>query len=219
MTLRVEVPGDATVLARAGADVVERTLAEAIEARGTATFAVSGGATPWAMLSELARRDLAWTLVTIFQVDERVAPDGDTSRNLTHLRVALGDAPAHIVPMNVTATDLDAAADSYGARLPQTIDLVHLGLGPDGHTASLVPDDDVLAVTDRLVAVTDPYAGHRRMTLTYPALARAASILWVVAGADKREALAKLVAGDDSIPASRVDQAHALVLADVAARP
>lgn len=219
MSLRVEVPGDAAALARAGADVVARTLTEAVDARGRATLAVSGGSTPWAMIADLARRDLPWSDVTVFQVDERVAPDGDTSRNLTHLRVALGDAPAHVVPMDVTAADLEAAADAYGARLPETIDLVHLGLGPDGHTASLVPDDEVLDVTDRLVALTGVYDGRRRMTLTYPALARASSILWLVGGADKRDALNRLLAGDQSIPAGRVPTEHALVLADMGARP
>jgi len=94
---------------------------------------------------------------------------------------------------------------------------VHLGLGPDGHTASLVPGDPVLEVTDALVAVTQPYQGHRRMTLTYPALARADQLLWLVTGADKREPLAKLLAGDESIPAGRVVAARSVVMADQAA--
>ncbi len=119
--------------------------------------------------------------------------------------------------MPVTEPDLDAAAAAYGAALPDRFDLVHLGLGPDGHTASLVPGDPVLEVTDRLVAVTGVYQGHRRMTLTYPALARADQLLWLITGADKKVPLAQLLAGDRSIPAGRVAAARSLVLADQSA--
>ena len=150
------------------------------------TFAVSGGHTPWAMFAELANEDVPWTSVEIFQVDERVAPDGDPARNLTNLRQSLGDAPAKITPMPVNDPDLEAAASLYARELPEHLDLVHLGLGPDGHTASLVPDDPVLEVTDTPVALTRPYQGHRRMTLTYPGLSRADLLLWLVTGEDKR---------------------------------
>jgi 6-phosphogluconolactonase len=119
--------------------------------------------------------------------------------------------------MPVTDADLDSAAAAYAAALPERFDLVHLGLGPDGHTASLVPGDPVLAVQDRLVALTQPYQGHRRMTLTYPALARADQLLWLITGADKRDPLARLLAGDDSIPAGRVRAGRSLILADRAA--
>jgi 6-phosphogluconolactonase/glucosamine-6-phosphate isomerase/deaminase len=171
------------------------------------------------MFAQLARDDVAWPSVQLFQVDERIADDGDPDRNLTHLRQSLGTAPAEVVAMPVNDPDLEAAAARYAARLPDHFDLVHLGLGPDGHTASLVPGDPVLEVTDRLVALTQPYQGRRRMTLTYPALARADQILWLITGEDKREPLAKLLAGDESIPAGRVRAKYSTILADASARP
>jgi 6-phosphogluconolactonase len=193
--------------------------ARAAARSGRFTFAVSGGHTPWAMFAELAALDVPWEQVTLCQVDERIAPDGDPDRNLTHLRESLRGAKAEVIAMPVNDPDLDAAAARYGAALPDRFDLVHLGLGPDGHTASLVPGDPVLSVRDRLVAVTRPYQGHRRMTLTYPALARAEQILWLVTGEDKKVPLGELLAGDESIPAGRVEAARSLVLADAAARP
>jgi 6-phosphogluconolactonase len=216
---QLEVLASADLVARTGAGYVQRQAAAAVADHGQFTFAVSGGRTPWAMFAELARMDMPWSQVTLFQVDERAAPDNDPDRNLTHLHDTLGDVKVSVVAMPVTAPDLDAAAAEYAALLPDRFDLVHLGLGPDGHTASLVPGDPVLEVTDRLVAVTGPYQGHRRMTLTYPALARAGQIMWLVTGADKAEPLARLLAGDRSIPAGRVEAGASLVLADTAAAP
>jgi 6-phosphogluconolactonase len=216
---QLEVLASADLVARTGAGYVQRQAAAAVADHGQFTFAVSGGRTPWAMFAELARMDMPWSQVTLFQVDERAAPDNDPDRNLTHLHDTLGDVKVSVVAMPVTATDLDAAAAEYAALLPDRFDLVHLGLGPDGHTASLVPGDPVLEVTDRLVAVTGPYQGHRRMTLTYPALARAGQIMWLVTGADKTEPLARLLAGDRSIPAGRVEAGASFVLADTAAAP
>jgi 6-phosphogluconolactonase len=206
-------------VANAAAAYVAQHARAAVAERGRFTFAVSGGHTPWAMFAELAGEDVPWEHVVLYQVDERVAPDGDPDRNLTHLRESLGGAKAEVIAMPVNDAGLDAAADRYAALLPDPFDLVHLGLGPDGHTASLVPGDPVLDVRDRLVAVTRPYQGHQRMTLTYPALARAGQILWLVTGADKEVPLGQLLAGDESIPAGRVEAAHSLVLADAAARP
>jgi 6-phosphogluconolactonase len=215
----LEVAPDAAAVAARAASYVAARARAAVSARGRFTFAVSGGHTPWAMFGELASEDVPWADIELFQVDERVAPAGDPDRNLTHLRESVGDVPARVHPMPVNDADLDAAAAAYAAVLPQRFDLVHLGLGPDGHTASLVPGDPVLKVTDALVAVTQPYQGHQRMTLTYPALTRADQLLWLVTGGDKREPLAKLLAGDESIPAGRVLATHSLVLADSAAAP
>jgi len=214
----VTVP-DATMLASRSAAFVAERARTSVAHHGRFTFAVSGGTTPWAMFAELASHDVPWSAVQIFQVDERVAPDGDPDRNLTHLRESLGHSDPEVVAMPVDDPDLESAAAAYAKRLPDHFDLVHLGLGPDGHTASLVPGDPVLEVADRLVAVTQPYQGHRRMTLTYPALARADEVLWLISGEDKREALAKLLAGDQSIPAGRVEARHSTILADAAAAP
>ena len=217
MALEVEVLPDAEAVAQRGAEIFASAAAAAIAERGLFTFAVSGGRTPWAMFADLAGK-MPWEKVTIFQVDERIAPDGDPDRNLTQLQRSLppGGA-ADVRPMPVWAEDLEEAAAMYAAALPQRLDLVHLGLGPDGHTASLIPGDPVLDVSDRDVAVTGEYQGRRRMTLTYPVLNRARQILWLVTGDDKVDALARLRAGDPSIPAGRVSTANALVVADGAA--
>jgi len=213
----LEVLDDAAAVAQRAAAYVAGHAGASVTKRSRFTFAVSGGHTPWAMFAELALLDVPWASVELYQVDERVAPDGDPDRNLTHLHQALAGAPAAVVAMDVGAADLDAAAAAYGVLLPGRFDLVHLGLGPDGHTASLVPGDPVLEVRDRPVALTAPYQGHRRMTLTYPALARASQLLWLVTGEDKRGPLAKLLAGDRSLPAGRVEAASSLVVADAAA--
>ena len=213
----LEVLADTPAVARAGAAFVAAAARRAVAARGRFAFAVSGGRTPWAMFAELASEEVPWADMVVYQVDERVAPADDPDRNLHHLVEALGAARARVVPMPVEEDDLASAAASYGAALPDAFDLVHLGLGPDGHTASLVPDDPVLDVSDRLVALTRPYQARVRMTLTYPALARARQLLWLVTGADKAEPLGRLLAGDTGIPAGRVTAAASLVLADAAA--
>ncbi len=213
----LETVADPGAVARIAAAFVADLARAAVDSRGSFHFAVSGGHTPWAMFAELASETVPWEAVVLYQVDERVAPADDPDRNLHHLREALGSAPAHVHAMPVEEEDLEAAAAAYGELLPEHFDLVHLGLGPDGHTASLVPDDPVLSVTDRLVALTQPYQGRVRMTLTYPALARARQILWLVTGEDKRGPLARLIAGDTTIPAGRVEGGFSFVLADTAA--
>jgi len=190
----------------------------AVADHGRFTLAASGGHTPWAMFARLADEDMPWRQTAIYQVDERVAPRHDPDRNLAHLLASVPpNAGVEIHPMPVEETDLDAAAADYARSLPPRLDLVHLGLGSDGHTASLVPGDLVLEVKDRDVALTDTYTGRRRMTLTYPTLNRAHQVLWLVTGEGKVDALRRLRAGDRSIPAGRVAATNALVIADAAA--
>ena len=209
------LPGEDAV-ARRAAGIVAASAREAIEERGRFTFAVSGGRTPWAMFRDLADEDVPWGKVGIWQVDERIAPDGDADRNLTSLLPVI-PSEADLRPMPVTEADLEAAAARYAGSLPNVFDLVHLGMGDDGHTASLVPDDPVLDVTDRDVAVTGEYRGLRRMTLTYRVLDRARRVLWLIDGDDKTAMVPRLMAGDRSIPAGRVATAEQLVVVDAAA--
>jgi 6-phosphogluconolactonase len=212
---RLEVKPDAAAAALATAGMIADRARAAVDERGAFTLAVSGGTGPWQAFRLLADADVPWEAVEIFQVDERVAPPGDDDRNLTHLEQSLPPAAvARLRPMPVEADDLEAAAAEYAALLPERLDLVHLGLGPDGHTASLVPGDPVLDVTDRDVAITGEYQGRRRMTLTYPVIGRARELVWLVTGASKVEPLRLLLAGDRSIPAGRVAGAPSLVIAD-----
>jgi 6-phosphogluconolactonase len=208
---------DVDAVAAAAADYVAQCSRRSIEGKGIFTFAVSGGRTPWTMFEKLSQMDVAWSDVVIYQVDERIAPLGDVTRNLTNLERILAECRPTIVAMPVNDEDLDEATASYAVQLPERFDLVHLGLGPDGHTASLIPGDPVLEVLDRLVAITGVYQGEQRMTLTYEALSRADQLLWLVTGADKRTALSQLLRGDPSIPAATVEAASSLVMADVAA--
>jgi 6-phosphogluconolactonase len=226
-TMKIEILPDADTVAREAAKFIAAEVRAAVTARGRFVMAVSGGHTPWQMLRALANEKVPWESVHVVQVDERVAPAGDPDRNLTHLRESLlGHAPLRpeqVHAMPVESPDLDDAAKRYAKTLqeiagsPPVLDLAHLGLGPDGHTASLVPGDPVLNVTDADVALTGIYQNRRRMTLTYPMLNRSRSILWLVTGNDKVDALARLRKGDTSIPGGRIRQEQAVVLADRAA--
>ena len=225
--MRIEVLSDIDSVAKRAASFIAEEANKAVASRGRFLLAVSGGKTPWIMLRALGAEKMPWENVHIVQVDERIAPVGHADRNLTHLReTLLESAPLRsdqLHTMPVEAPDLDAAAARYAellakiAGVPPVLDLVHLGLGTDGHTASLLPDDPVLNVTDADVAVTGVYQGRRRMTLTYPILNRARRILWLVIGSDKAGSLVRLRNGDASIPAGRVRQDGALILADRAA--
>jgi 6-phosphogluconolactonase len=225
--MTIDVYVDADAVARKAAALIATEARASVTARGRFVIAFSGGRTPWIMLRALADEDVPWENLHLVQVDERVAPAGHPDRNLTHLRTSLLDHTPlradRIHAMPVEAPDLEVAASQYAdtlrqiAGLPPVLDLVHLGLGVDGHTASLVPGDPILEVADADVAVTGPYQGRRRMTLTVPILNRARQILWLVTGADKASMLARLRNGDASIPAGRIRRERALVLADQAA--
>ncbi len=225
--MKIEVLADAAAVARAAAATIAADARAAVAARGRFLMAVSGGHTPWVMLRELANEQVPWNDVHVFQVDERIAPAGDPDRNLTHLRASLLEhaplPPEQIHAMPVEMPDSEAAARQYAQTLreiagsPPVLDLAHLGLGPDGHTASLVPGDPVLEVTDADVGLTGVYMGRRRMTLTYPMLNRSRRILWLVTGADKVAAFPRLRDGDPTIPAGRIARDQALLLADRAA--
>ena len=227
--MKIEVYADADAVAVAAAKLIAKEARDAVATRGKFVMAVSGGHTPWVMLHDLAQEDVPWKNVHVVQVDERVAPEGGPDSNLTHLRESLLEhaplRPDQIHAMPVEAIDLEAACMRYALILdgiagsPPVLDLVHLGLGPDGHTASLVPGDPVLNVTGSDVALTGVYQERRRMTLTYPMLNRSRRILWLVTGSDKVAALQRLRDGDRSIPAGRIRQDQALVLADSAAAP
>lgn len=217
MAIETKAFPDADAASRCAAEAIAAAGQEAVEERGEFNLALSGGKTPWAMIGLLGEmEEMPWEQAHIYQVDERVAPPGDEARNLTHLVQMLSiDHQAALRPMPVTSRDLELSAAEYEVHVPERLDLVHLGLGPDGHTASLVPGDSVLEVDDRRVAMTGaPYQGYRRMTLTYPALAAARQILWLTLGENVREPLAKLLAGDVSIPAGQVENDNMLVVAD-----
>ena len=220
----LQIHPDADAVAAAAALLIAREAQEAIAARGRFLLAVSGGRTPWVMLRALAREALPWDRIHVFQVDERVAPEGHGDRNLTHLRASLlPQAPLperNIHAMPVTTPDLNTAALDYAAELereagsPPVLDLVHLGMGSDGHTASLIPGDAALGVRNAEVAVCGVYQGRPRLTLTYPVIDRARRILWVVTGAEKAPMLTRLLAGDRTIPAGCVARDRAVILAD-----
>ena len=225
LMFEVEVsPTDAAVAAVSAAHIAARARA-AVSGHGAFCVALSGGRTPWKMLERLIEMDFPWAGVHVFQVDEREAPDGDADRNATKLAAILGesglpDANLHLMP--VTDADPSQACAAYARIIARhclngRFDLVHLGLGEDGHTASLVPGDRALEVTDRDVTMAGPYQVRRRMTLTYPATDRAAERMWVVTGASKATMLARLRAGDGSIPAGRVTRRNSIVFADEAA--
>ena len=225
--MKTEIFLQAEQVAARAAAYLEQAIREALTHQKSFSLAISGGRTPWEMLKILSKADLPWQRINLFQVDERVAPDGHPDRNLTQLFQAIAGTPMvtqlRIFPMPVTAEDLDAGATEYTEVLNEVtegkgLDMIHLGLGTDGHTASLVPGDEVLAVKNRLVACTqNNYQGRIRMTLTYPLLNSAKQILWIVTGSEKKEMVQRMLQQDPSIPAGSIRSENALLLVDQAA--
>jgi 6-phosphogluconolactonase len=225
--MKTEIFPHAEQVAVRAAAYLEQLIRETLTHQKSFSLAISGGRTPWEMLKLLSKADLPWQRINLFQVDERVAPDGHSDRNLTQLFQAIAGTPMvtqlRIFPMPVTAEDLDVAAKEYTEVLNEVtkgkgLDMIHLGLGSDGHTASLVPGDEVLAIQNRLVACTqNNYQGRIRMTLTYPLLNSAKQILWIVTGSEKKEMVKRMLQKDPSIPAGSIRQENALLLVDQAA--
>jgi len=195
--------------ADAAAALIVRWLRAALEARGTASLAVSRGE---ALLTALAAAELPWDDVGVWQVDERVAPDGDPARNA--LQLAGFPADVHLMP--VTAADLAAAAEQYAATLPERFDVVHLGIGPDGHTASWPPGDPVIEQRAP-VALSRRYQGLVRMTLTPPVIDAARVRVVLATGAAKAPVVARWLTGDATLPIARVPDVATTVVLDPAA--
>jgi 6-phosphogluconolactonase len=199
-------------LATATATRLATSIDEAVAARGVCHLALSGGRTPWDSFAELATMSLPWPQLHLWQVDERIAPDDDPARNSIGIHrtlidpLSLSDDQVHL--MEVTAPDVEAAAASYAAELITVcrgvLDVVHLGLGPDGHTASWVPGDPVIDAPEDVAVTTTEYQGRRRMTMTPPCVNRARSRLLELKGSEKADALARVLDGDPAMPASRL---------------
>lgn len=211
-------------LAQAAASNFQKYAEQCINEAGSFKFALSGGGTPILMLQCLSKLEIQWNACELFQVDERISPLGDDSRNLTHIRENLIDVisipEASIHPMPVEQDDLGAAAESHSDELvavcgkPPVLDLAVLGLGMDGHTASLIPDDPILFDEQTYTHVTRKYNGFQRMTLTYPILNRARRVLWLVKGDKKAEVLNQFLSCDSSLPATKVNRENAILFAD-----
>jgi 6-phosphogluconolactonase len=227
--MKTEIFSNSEEVAKRAAEFLEEKIRETINTKGSFSMAISGGRTPWEMLKFLSKAHLRWNKINIFQVDEREAPDGHPDRNLSQLFKAIQDSgvetKVNIFPMPVTAENLEEACEDYSKIIYEVtgdgiLDLIHLGMGSDGHTASLIPGDQVCEIEDRDVAMTlAPYQGRMRMTLTYPIINRAKEILWVVTGEEKAEMVEKLLISDPSIPAGNVNSSNAVLLLDkVAAR-
>lgn len=230
---------EADMWAKAAAGLIAERATEAIARRGQCLLALSGGSTPRPMFDALATMDLPWDKVVVLQVDERLVPSHSPDRNLIDQRAAFAKLPAVWLPFPVDAVlaeglppeagpgepppaivDTSSAMATFADRLraladdPPILDVVHLGLGDDGHTASLFPDDPATFELRQPVAITGQQKGNRRLTLTRSVLDRARSVIWLVRGQDKAPALGRLLAGDLSIPAGVLRPAQSVVVAD-----
>lgn len=213
--------------ARACAEEIARRVRSASAPnRPAISIAFSGGTTPATMFRSLAQSILenpataaGWARTDIFQVDERIAPDGDPLRNANDLLALLlvpTDVSAehrHLMPVN-SPDPTSLYAQTLARIAPRGLDVAVLGLGDDGHTASLVPGDAVLDVTEAPVALTGVYRGSRRVTLTRASLDRARVVVWLVTGAAKAEPLRRLMDGDRTIPAGLIGAPDQVVFAD-----
>lgn len=220
--MRLEVAATAELAAAHAARAIGAGLAGALEARGRATLALSGGATPVRMLEYLAREEVDWSRIEVMQVDERWVGEDDSRRNARLLEpwaIAAGLPAARLHLMRVGGDGFEPARKAYEhaveglAGRPPVLDVVHLGLGEDGHTASLVPNHPALECSEA-VAVTAAYRGTRRMTLTGAVLRRARRQVWLVTGPAKREALHRMIDGDMELIATGVVNERAVVVAD-----
>jgi 6-phosphogluconolactonase/glucosamine-6-phosphate isomerase/deaminase len=213
--MNIVVATDPSAAAAEAALWVARQLRNAVARRGAASVAFSGGSTPALMLAALAGMSVPWQATTVFQVDERVAADGDPDRNLGLLDV-LRSRNVTIRAMPVTAVRLPAAAQRYASHLPERLDAVHLGLGDDGHTASWPPGDDV--IDDRgVVAISGEYKGRVRMTLTVPTVNAARHRLVLATGAAKAPVVERWLLHDSTLPIQRVHRSNTTVILDTAA--
>ncbi len=225
--MEVTIGKDPEAVARMAADWLAARVSADVAARGRCIVALSGGQTPWQMLADLITHDIPWHAVQIVQVDERVVPMDDPRRSLARIaellcqRGRLEERQLHGIP--VERPDADLAAHEYLKTLeslagsPPVLDIVQLGLGSDGHTASLFPGDAALRITDRDAVATGLQAGTRRVTLTFPCLNRARARLWLITGAEKAARLRELISGQGDVPATRVSRESAIVFTDASA--
>ena len=219
---------NAAAAARDAAEFIAERLAQAVEMRGRASFAVSGGRSPWPMFEHLASQDVDWSAVHVFQVDERLVPVDHAERNWKRflentLAHRIADANRHPMPVEIENHELAIGRYtrelSEFAGVPPALDVVHLGIGEDGHTASLFVDDSLLGDTRHWVGVSRVYQGYRRLTLTLPVLNCARAIVWFAVGASRRTILTRLHDDDPEIAASHVRRDRATCFTDKDAAP
>ena len=221
--MKLEVFPTPEAVAQKATKIIAELAQERIRSTGTFLFAMSGGTTPWKVLRQLADTTLTWEAIELFQVDERIAPAGDPQRNLTKINenllnpIAPLQAQVHAIPVELSPPE--SAAEKYAQSLrercgnPPILDLIHLGLGEDGHTASLLPGDPARKSLAP-VTVTMQYQSLRRITMTYPTLNAARQRLWIITGARKRSMLERLYHDDSRIPAGLVERRNSIILAD-----
>lgn len=213
--MEIRVAPDASAAAADAAEWIAGKLRLALRRRGTAALAVSGGTTPAAMFTVLVACELPWRDVTVWQVDERIAPDGSPDRNASQLAV-FDEVGAHVRLMPVGESDLNVAARRYADGLPASFDVVHLGLGDDGHTASWLPTDPVVDDAEP-VAMSGHYHGTRRMTLTPRVVNGARHRLVLATGASKAAAMRGWLLRNVALPIDRLHRSGTVVVLDASA--